>query len=912
MFIDENKTVGGIRLFDKPFTAVEELGPLCRKISAQGCVLLKNENNTLPFKAGEKVAVFGRMQTTYYKSGTGSGGDVRIKEHPSIIKSLIKDGGITVDRKLLSVYEKWIEENPFNNGSGWAKEPWSQVEMPVTDELVKDVADRNDVALVIIGRTAGEDNDNAEEKGSWYLTDTEEDLLSKVTANFGRVAVVLNVGNLIDLSFVEKYSVNSVLYAWQGGMYGTDGLADVLCGRISPSGKLTDTQPISITDTPSYKNFGDDNENIYEEDIYVGYRYFETFAKDKVMYPFGFGLTYTEFEETYEANVDGTVVTVAATVKNKGSFPARQVIEVYYGAPCGKLGAPSKQLAAYKKTKTLEAGESEILNITFDIKSLAAYDDAGVTGNRSCYVLEAGEHIIYVGADVRASQSVTSVVLEEDIVVEKLEEAMAPEKPFNRFTAVENEKGERILKKTPVPLKTSDTEARIKERRPETIGFTGDKGIKLVDVVDGKNTLDEFVAQMTDEDLMSMVCGEGMNSPKVTAGTGGAIGGISESLRNLGVPVCCVTDGPSGLRIQDNWYATSLPNGMVFASSFDDELTEQIFDLEGVEMFRYNIDALLGPGINIHRNLLNGRNFEYFSEDPLLTGKMAAAMSRGLAKSNCTTTIKHMCGNNQEKRRHFVNSVISERALREIYLRPFEIAVKESECGAIMTSYNPVNEYWTASNYDLTTTILRNEWGYKGFVMTDWWAKCGNTSKEAEATIGNLKDMVRAQNDVYMVCVDAVYKAHNLRDALKEDYISRGELERCVKNLLRFITSSNTFIKFVKGGCILPEFTNIDEALMSESLTYENLKSGEKHYDKYGGVNPVLFVIEYAVNASELSQNPIRMRLDGSEIEFSVNGTGGKTSSVKRYLPLEDRQHGFFLTYGEDIEIKRVIIKELR
>ncbi len=909
MIIDENKTVAGIKLFEKSFEPVEELEPLCRKISAEGCVLLKNEGGVLPFKSGEKVAVFGRMQTTYYKSGTGSGGDVRIKKHPSIIESLIKDGSIIIDKKLLHIYEKWIEENPYDDGKGWAKEPWCQVEMPLDDKVVEDAAKENDTALVIIGRTAGEDHDNAEEKGSWYLTDAEDEMLSHIAANFNKIVVVLNVGNLIDLSFVEKYSVNSVLYAWQGGMYGTDGLADVLCGKVSPSGKLTDTQPKAITDCPSYNNFGDDIANVYEEDIYVGYRYFETFAEDKVLYPFGFGLTYTEFEESYFAEVNETNVTVTASVKNVGNFPARQVVEIYYGAPCGKLGNPAKQLIAYKKTKTLKAGQSETFKITVDIKSMASYDDGGITGNRSCYVLEKGEHIIYAGCDVRSSKKIAAVTVSSDIVVERLEEAMAPVKAFDRFKAAE-ENGKRILIKEKTPLKTVDTEARISARKPEDLEFTGDKGIKLTDVVDGKNTLDEFVAQLTDEDLVTMVCGEGMNSPKVTAGTGGAIGGTNDSLRKFGIPVCCVTDGPSGLRIQDGWYATSLPNGMVFASSFDDELTEQIFDLEGVEMFRYNIDALLGPGINIHRNLLNGRNFEYFSEDPLLTGKIAAAMSRGLAKSNCTTTIKHMCGNNQEHRRHFVDSVISERAIREIYLRPFEIAVKESECGAIMTSYNPVNGYWSASNYDLTTTILRNEWGYEGLVMTDWWAKCGLNPEES--TTENLKTMVRAQNDIYMVCLDATLKSHNIREGLKEGYITLGELQRCAKNILGFILKSNTLIKVIKNGGKIPEFPKADEKDMKETYVYENVKSEERFYGRYGGTTPVLFTVEASCSASELSQNIIKLLMDGAAINLVINGTNGEYVKIKRFLPLEDREHGFKCNFGEDIQIKRITIKELK
>ncbi len=797
MEINKDITIQNKKLWKSKAEPVKELIPLCRKLAAEGSVLLEN-NGVLPFSKGAKIALFGRIQETYIKSGTGSGGLVRAENPPCILDSFRENGVFVIDEELAKIYEKWIGENPFDNGNGWATEPWSQKEMPLDGELVKKFAKQNDAAVIIIGRTAGEDKDNSFEKGSYRLSDEETAMIKVVTENFKKTVVVMNVGNLIDLSFVDEYDVSALLYVWQGGQEGANALADILSGKTSPCGKLPDTQPFKVEDYPSFSNFGNRNECVYQEDIYVGYRYFETFARDKVRYPFGYGITYAEFKTDFNACCENGKITVTAKVKNVGNFASREVIQVYFGAPCGRLGTPSKQLAAYAKTEELNPGQSQTLEIMFDVSEMASYDDCGATGNEFCYVLEQGEYLIFAGTDVRNSECVYKFNLENTVVTEKLEQIMPPEKAFERLTAICDADGNRLLKKTNAPLRKYDLDARIKSRRFEEIIFTGDKGIKLIDVADRKNTLDEFVAQLSDEDLFAIVCGEGMNSPKVTVGTGAAFGGVTDSLLEMGIPVCCVSDGPSGIRIGGDFKTTSLPNGYVFAASFDDDLTERIFELIGVELFAHNIDALLGPGMNIHRHPFCGRNFEYFSEDPLLSGKIAAAQSRGIARSGCTTTIKHFCCNNQELGRSGCDSVVSERALREIYLKGFGIAVKEGGATAIMTAYNAVNGYLTASNYDLTETLLRKEWNYSGFVMSDWWARC-NCRGEA-GTVENLKAMVRAHNDIFMVCESAKEKVHNLREGLNEGYITRADLQYCAKNLLNYILKSPTFQKFVDNG----------------------------------------------------------------------------------------------------------------
>ena len=882
---------------------IKELIPLCRKTAAEGSVLLKNDNNLLPFEEKTKIAVFGRVQTFYYKSGTGSGGLVHIENEPCILTSLRENGDLIIDEELAAEYEKWIIDNPFDNANNaWAKEPWCQKEMPLDDALVKAASKRNDAAVVIIGRTAGEDKDNSNTKGSFLLTDLEEDMLNRVTSCFEKTVVILNVGNIVDLSFMDKYPINSLMYVWHGGMEGANALADLLSGKASPSGKLTDTQGFSIEDYPSYNNFGNKEENIYEEDIYVGYRYFETFAKDKVRYPFGFGLTYTDFEITYNAIKNDEQVTVTAKVTNIGKRSGKEVVQVYYESPCGALGTPERQLAAFAKTKSLNVGESEVLMVSFPINQMATYDDIGVTGNRSSYVLEKGEYKIFVGTDVRKCKNTFSFCLEDTVVTEQLEEIMPPIKSFDRVKAVHNGT-ERIKKYESIPAKICNMEARISERRPKVIEYTGDKGIKLVDVYNGKNSLEEFVAQLSDTDLIAILCGEGMDSPKATRGTVGAIGGLTDSLKNFGVPVCCVSDGPSGLRMDNGAKATLLPNGTLLASTWDTKLAEELYSLVGAEIFNYKVDALLGPGINIHRDPLCGRNFEYFSEDPLLTGKIAAAVTRGMAHSGSFSTIKHFCCNNQEAYRKINESTVSERALREIYLKGYEIAVKEGKNIAIMTAYNLINGYHAPSNYDLNTTVLRKEWGYDGFVMTDWWANCNCFGEAGDKD--NLKAMVRAQNDIYMVCPDTLKQPHNIMVGLKEGYITRGELQRSVSNLLNFIMKTPKFERYLSG-----ENEPFEEKIDLEnlSLLYEN--------DSVGAYRPFEVKLnsqgDYVISITlisfddSLAQNRVTVFVDSELFAFSVNGETGKEIQKELKIKIKSKAPVLSLAFPECIKCKKI------
>lgn len=791
-----------------------ELAAYCREAAAEGAVLLKNEGHMLPVKKDETVSIFGRSQIEYYRSGTGSGGAVNVPYIKNILDGIKENNAFPVNEELVETYKEWLKEHPFDNGGGgWAAEPWHQEEMEITEEIACRAAEKSKKAVFLIGRTAGEDKDYEDTEGSYLLTKREKENLRIVTKYFDEVAVLLNVSNIIDMSWTKDAAyqdhIKAILYIWQGGMEGANAVADLLSGRVTPSGKLTDTIAEKLSDYPAADHFGSKTENIYAEDIYVGYRYFETFAPEKVMYEFGFGLSYTEFSmETVKAESTGNgkdaKIALSIRVKNIGEAAGKEAAQVYVSAPQGQLGKPAKVLCGFAKTKLLAPGEEEVLELTIPVSRFASYDDSGVTGHKSCYVLEEGLYKIYVGNSVRCTEKANvdgkgGYGVSSCIVTEELKEALAPTKEFLRLkTGRQKEDGVFARAYEKAPQQMVDLAERIKSRLPKELPQTGNKGITLQAVAENikngssvEEELDAFVAQFTNEELAVIVRGEGMSSPKVTPGTASAFGGVSDSLHGYGIPIACASDGPSGIRMESGLKATQLPIGTLLACSFNIPMMEELYQMEGRELVGNEIDTLLGPGINIHRYPLNGRNFEYFSEDPLVTGQFAAAMIRGIRSAGSSATVKHFAANNQETERHNVNSVVSERALREIYLKGFEIAVKEGNANSIMTSYNPVNGHWTASNYDLNTTILRGEWGYQGIVMTDWWAKMNDVVNGGEADRRYTSFMVRAQNDLYMVvnnngaAINAV--GDDTLEALEAGKLTVGELQRCAKNICRFL-----------------------------------------------------------------------------------------------------------------------------
>jgi len=772
---------------------------------AEGCVLLKNDESALPIVKGEKVALFGRSMFNYYKSGTGSGGCVNVPYVTGILDAFRKRetaGEIVLDKEVLAIYEEWLKDNPFDAGIGWAAEPWNQKEMPLVVDMVNAAATRNDIAVIIIGRTAGEDKDNRVAAGSYMLAEDEADMIAKVSEAFKRVAVVLNTGNIIDMKWVEQYNPQSVIYAWQGGMAGGDGTVDILMGDVNPSGRMPDTIAGYMADYPAASNYGDDNRNFYAEDIYVGYRYFETFAPDKVLYPFGYGLSYTEFKISH-VNVisEESDIIFSAQIENTGDRDGAEVVQLYVSKPQGTLGNPARELVGFVRTEVIPANSSKNVRIVVPMKALASYDDSGVTGYKSCYVAQAGEYVFYLGANVRDAQNVYSINIAETVCVEKCTEALTPVLGYERMRPgnLNTDTGIYEIAQEQVPTRSYDLAERIRNNRPEAIEYTGDKGIRLQDVYKKKNTLEEFIAQLSDDDLIYMSRGEGMCSPKVTGGTASAFGGVTDSLTGFGIPVGCCADGPSGIRMDCGSLAFAMPSGTSMASTFDLKLVEELYELEGMDLRKNQVDLLLGPGINMHRHPLNGRNFEYFSEDPYLTGTMAAAQLVGMNKYGVSGTIKHFAGNEQEHRRNYLDSVVSERALREIYLKPFEIAVKDGGAYSIMTTYGSLNGLWTAGNYDLVTTILRDEWGFDGMVMTDWWAVINEEGEEP--SMQNTVPMIRAQNDVYMVVSDSLTNTANDNSVqgLAEGRITRGELARNAANICNVLMKSPCMERLVYG-----------------------------------------------------------------------------------------------------------------
>ena len=888
------------------------------QVAQEGSVLLKNDREALPLCGGAKVAVFGRMQKNYYKSGTGSGGMVNVKHVVSILEGLQNSDEIVLDQDLIGIYEEWESKNPVDPGVGWGKENWSQKEMPLSDEIVDAAAKKNDAAVMVIARTAGEDRDNTAQKGSFFLSDGEEEMLKKVCSAFEKTVVLLNVGNIIDMSFVEKYDPAAVVYIWQAGMIGGTAAADIVTGKANPSGGLTDTIARDLADYPSSPNFGgeDLSKDFYTEDIFVGYRYFSTFAPEKVLYPFGFGLSYTTFDLALsDFASSGTDVSVKVKVRNVGERKGKKAVMLFAQAPSDRIATPARVLVDFAKTRELAPGEEQELVLKAEGSRFASYDDDGRLMGQTGWVLPKGNYSFFAGENVVESAFAGEIEVAEDTMLEKLESAAKPIQAFERLTI-----GGKF---EPAPLREVEhIETRL-ERVAEEIPYTGDQGIKLADVKLGKNTMKEFIAQLSDEDLSLIIRGEGMGSPKVTTGTAAAYGGVSRELKAFGIPTLCCDDGPSGMRIDSGKKAFSLPNGTCLACTFNEELNEALFDWFGIEMVSNEVDSILGPGINIHRHPLNGRNFEYFSEDPLLTGRMASAQIRGLEKHGVTATIKHFCCNNRETRRRFMDSIVSERALREIYLKGYEIAVKEGAARSIMSVYNMINGTFGTANYELNTTILREQWGYTGLVMTDWWAYIDSIPENPhDHALRSHSAMARSQCDVYMVCssvekedLDKTDTFENLTSG-RTDLITRAELQRNADNILRFAINTPA-MDAVMGD--KPTVKHIDCPFAEDTIEakvdvyYEINKNPviKVNVDTTDGKDflfgltcdkPGIYECDMVASSElePLAQLPVTVYYTSIPVRvITYNGTDGEDVSMKTEWPLFNKHSIFRLHIGK-------------
>ena len=732
-----------------------KLVPLLRQAGAESCVLLKN-NGALPLKPDREVAVFGRCQLDWFYVGYGSGGDVKAPYYVNLIDGL-RSAGVRLNEPLLEAYRSWTSAEAHRADHGWwGHWPMSHPEMPLTAELVSTAARSSETALVVIGRAAGEDRENKLEQGSYYLTDEETDMLRRVTAAFRQVTVLLNVGNLMDMSWTEVFGdrISAILMVWQCGMESGNAAADVLTGKLSPCGKLADSIARRYADYPSSANFGGKQFNDYAEGVFVGYRHFFTKATGRVLYPFGFGLSYTSFAvKPLELRVEEGFAEARVRVTNTGDRPGKEVAQLWCAPPRAGLEKPARVLCAFAKTRELAPGESEILRLRCESKCYASFDE-----KLHAFVLDPGDYAFTVNGAAAGK-----LKLQKRWVLERCASLCRTGEGLRR---------------------------RILARLPRELSRGEDLGLSWTDVKKGRCSLEAFLAQLSDRELEALCRGEGMmNSGFGAPGNAGAFGGVIPSLREKGVRPIITADGPAGLRLQRQ--ASLLPCGTALACTFNTELVEAVYAGVSEEMSRYRVDVLLAPGLNLHRNPLCGRNFEYYSEDPLLSGKMAAAAVRGIQRNGHAACPKHFACNNQETSRNTNDSRVSERALREIYLRSFEICVREGRPRALMTSYNKINGVWSHYNYDLATTILRGDWGFDGAVLTDWWMRRARSPE-----FPRLRDnayRVRAQVDVLMPGnmghTARRYRpdASLLESLGKDGGITRAELRRSARNVLRLL-----------------------------------------------------------------------------------------------------------------------------
>ncbi len=783
----------------KYVTAGREHIELSKQAAAEGMVLLKNSGNLLPLAAGSRIALFGKGSFDYVKGGGGSG-DVTVSYVRNLYEGLKMQGDhVSIYEPLSDFYRGNVEEQ-YAKGAvpGMTREP------EIEDSLFAGARAFADIAIISISRFSGEgwdrSNDGVTEeenlwepaavmqkragevfpRGDFYLTEEEERMIGRVKEHFEKIVVTLNVGGVVDTSwFADEKNVSAVLLTWQGGMEGGLAAAELLCGKANPSGKLPDTFAARLEDYPSTGHFHDSPRYVdYTEDIYVGYRYFETIpgAAGKVCYPFGFGLSYTQFSlraEGLEESEDQ--IRIPVTVTNIGGRPGKEVVQSYYSAPQGVLGKPGKALGAFAKTRELKPGESQMVFLDIAKYGMASYDDTGKI-LKSAYVLEAGTYEFYVGNSVRDGEKLPeSWSLAETRIVQKLSPKLTPaalrrrmrsDGSYEELPVGEERDPDACMfeKMKPGTEEGVAPEVRGRERQ-SLLDFPPRDRILFSEVAEGKASLEEFAEQLEDGELLHLLGGQPNTGTANTFGIG--------NLPEYGVPNAMTADGPAGLRIAPECgvHTTAWPCATLLASSWNTEITEQVGRAAAREVKENNIAVWLAPAVNIHRNPMCGRNFEYFSEDPYLTGKLAAAMVKGIESQHISSCVKHFACNNKETNRKNSDSRVSERALREIYLKAFEIIVKEAKPWSIMSSYNAINGCRASESRELLEGILREEWGYEGLVLTDWWNR-GEHYKE-----------ILAGNDVKM----ATGYPDRVAKAMEAGVLGRSDLKRSAERVLDFL-----------------------------------------------------------------------------------------------------------------------------
>ncbi len=798
----------------------EENLQVAYQAACEGMVLLKNDG-ALPFKT-KKVALYGPGASMTIKGGTGSG-EVNERHSVTILEGLEDRGFEIATKDWLEDFQRTYEEaqaaykeekkkrvNILKLGSLMnmlLDDFRSPLGREITDEEVANSA--TDSCIYVVSRQAGEGGDRKAEKGDMFLTDEELAAIRACAENYEHFLLVINCGSSIDMAFAEEIpGINAILYLCQLGTECGHAFADVVSGVVSPSGKLSDTWARQYQDIPyaneySYLN-GNLEDEYYKEGIYVGYRYFDSFGVAPA-YPFGFGLSYTSFAmECAGISVDGSKVQVQAAVSNIGdTYAGKEVAQLYVSAPNGKLHKEYQSLAAFGKTSVLKPGQQQEVTLSFDMKALASYREADAS-----FVLEAGDYILRLGNSSRNTTAIGVLTLENEVVVSKHDHICPVVKPFEELKSAGY-----VFEPVPDELPRIFMDAA----SFETVAYTYE-----TPAVCQEPKVQSFLNALSLKDMVDIVVGVGMFPKDVRFNLPGSVGNTTSKFWDKGLANVALCDGPAGLRIQKRsamdkkgkikpidmalsvmdafpdfvknmmtgdpnkdtviyQYTTAFPVANALAQTWNTELMYEVGNAIFREMKEYGCTYWLAPAINIHRNPLCGRNFEYFSEDPKLSGAMASAITKGIQQEEgFYVTVKHFACNNQEDNRTGVNSNLSERALREIYLRGFEICVREGSAKSIMTSYNKINGIYAPNSHDICTKALRNEWGFDGVVMTDWFATNKGQASSAIA--------MKSGNDLIMPGKD--FNKKEILQGVKSGLIQEEDVRRCCANVVRSIFNS--------------------------------------------------------------------------------------------------------------------------
>ena len=814
---------------------------LGRTVAEEGMVLLEN-NGALPLAPGSKVALLGVGQLGFLHGGSGSGGT--FADYVVKLPEAMTNAGAKVDQELLACYtdycteqQKEVEKIPPFMRRGTIPE------LPLSNLALKEAASRTDAAVFTISRLAGEGRDRKLEPGDYFLSPEEHALMAEARAAFDTLIVVLNICGVIDMEWVDQYHPDGVLVAWIPGQEGASAAADILMGNVNPSGHLSDTIAHRWQDIPSSENFGawadgfecytgDENQipywggvgnheavpvgktvvrpihnrryTEYQEGLYVGYRYFTSFGVP-VRYPFGYGLSYTTFSRLVsDAQVTDRAVSFTVTVTNTGKMAGKDVVQIYLHGAEGPLERPDRELIAFQKTRLLAPGETQALSFSIPLRSMAVYNEP-----HAAWMLQAGENVLYLGDNARDNAAFFTFDTQETIL-EQVSNQVQPHhtRPLRQLSKLDPQDTKPIAP----PIRADSAEQHSSQKTCDFVTPTmptESTPYQLADVKEGRCTMEQFVSQAEDFELVVLLVGANLTQisavetqdkdalsqlrpedmVKMTQ-----LGPLSEcipgmsgytaTVARMGIPTITMSDGPAGIP-GGKAHQLAFPTATITGCTFSQELAEQLGEALGGEAEDRKVDVWLAPSMNIHRNPLAGRNYEYYSEDPLLTGKIAAAVVRGAQKHPVSTCIKHFAANNQETSRWDKDdSVMTERTLREIYLKGFEIAVKEGNPHSLMTSYNPLNGKQTATHEELLQNILRKEWGFDGFVVTDW-----------EGDTGLAVECLQAGNDLLMPGFPGMIAW--LYQQVQDGTLSRKTLEECAARLLNVVMHSAAMDRYL-------------------------------------------------------------------------------------------------------------------